>query len=92
MKPYKSEFSEERSHYLQKYENTLKQVQFFLDDEELIDSIMKQYNKESETKEEYAVNRKKRILQLLAIAEVTEKDYIEALSWSRTGRFRNQTE
>ena len=46
---------------------------------------MKQYNKESETKEEYAINRKKRILQLLAIAEVTPEEYIEALSWSRTG-------
>ena len=85
VKPYKSEFSEERSHYLQKYEDTLKTVQFFLDDEELIDSIMKEYNKESETKEEYAINRKKRILKLLAIADVTEEEYIEALSWSRTG-------
>ena len=46
---------------------------------------MKQYDKESETKEEYAANRNKRILQLLAIAEVTEEEYIEALSWSRTG-------
>ena len=85
VKPYKSAFSEERSHYLQKYEDILKKVQVFLDDEEVIDSIMKQYNKESETKEDYAINRKKRILQLLAIAEVTPEEYIEAHSWSRTG-------
>ena len=85
MKPYKSVFSEERSHYLQKYEDILRKVQVFLDDDELIDSIMKQYNKDSETKEEYTVNRKIRILQLLETAEVTPEEYIEALSWSRTG-------
>ena len=48
-------------------------------------SIMKQYNKKTETKEEFIVNRKKRILQLLALPEVSEDDYIEALSWSRAG-------
>ena len=46
---------------------------------------MKQYNKKAESKKEHAINRKKRILQLLALAEVTPQEYEEALSWSRTG-------
>jgi hypothetical protein len=46
---------------------------------------MKQYNKNTETKEEYQVNRKKRVLQLLEIAKVSEDEYLEALSWSRAG-------
>ena len=54
---------------MKKYEEILKTVQDILEDEETIDSIMKQYNKKTETKEEYKVNRKKRILQLLTIAE-----------------------
>ena len=53
VKPYKSEFGEERSHYLKKYEEVLKKVQDILEDNEVIESIMKKYNKDTETKEEY---------------------------------------
>ena len=56
-----------------------------MEDNEIIQSIMKQYNKKTETKEEYQVNRKRRILQLLKIAKVSEDDYLEALSWTRAG-------
>ena len=70
---------------MKKYEENLIKVQVLLEDEETIELIMKQYDKKSETKEEYEVNRKKRILQLLAIAEVSKDEYLEALSWSRAG-------
>ena len=85
VKPYKSEFGEEREHYLKKYAEILSKVQELLEDTDTINSIMKQYNKKSETKEEYRINRKQRILQLLEKAEVAPSDYIEALSWSRAG-------
>ena len=84
-KPYQTEFLEEKAHYMKKYEDTLKKVQDLLEDIDIINSIMTQYNKKTETKEEYQVNRKKRILQLLEIAKVSEDDYLEALSWTRAG-------
>jgi hypothetical protein len=56
-----------------------------LEDEEIIESIMVKYKKKEETKEEYEINRKKRILELLAVAGVSDSDYIEALSYSRAG-------
>ena len=85
VKPYKCEFGEEREHYLKKYADILNEVQLLLEDQELIDSIMAQYNKEMETKEEYTINRKKRILELLKTADISAEEYLEALSWARTG-------
>ena len=85
VKPYKCEFGEEREHYLKKYAKTLSKVHEQLEDQELIDSIMSKYNKKEENKEEYNINRKRRILELLKKAEVSEDEYIEALSWSRNG-------
>ena len=73
VKPYKCEFAEEKEHFMKKYEGILNKVQELLDDKEIIDSIMKQYNKKAETKEEYEINREKRILSR------------EALCWSRAG-------
>ena len=61
VKPYRAEYSEERSHYLKKYEETLNKVQVLLEDEEVIDNIMKQYDKKAEKNGEYAINRKKRL-------------------------------
>ena len=85
VKPYKCEFAEEKEHYMKKYEEILDKVQKLLDEEEIIKSIMDQFDKKSETKEEYSINREKRILQLLEIAGVSRDDYLEALSWSRAG-------
>ena len=65
VKPYKCEFSEEREHYLKKYSDILSNVQEQLEDQELIDTIMMKYKKKEETKQEYNINRKKRILELL---------------------------
>ena len=70
---------------LKYYAEILAKVKEVLEDEEIIDSIMVKYNKKEETKEEYEINRKKRILELLAVAEVSESDYFEALSYSRAG-------
>jgi len=70
---------------LKKYAKTLSKVHEQLEDQELIDSIMSKYNKKEENKEEYNINRKRRILELLKKAEVSEDEYIEALSWSRNG-------
>ena len=85
VKPYNSEFAEEKEHFLRKYAETLEKVQSLLEDEELITSIMTKYNKKTESKKEYKINRKKRILQLLEIAEISEEDYLEALSSQRVG-------
>ena len=46
---------------------------------------MADYDKPNESKEEYEVNRKKRILRLLEAADVSEEDYLTALSYNRFG-------
>ena len=46
---------------------------------------MAQYDKKSEKKAEYIINRKERILKLLKVAEVTAEEYIESLRWQRSG-------
>jgi hypothetical protein len=43
------------------------------------------YQKDEESMEEYKINRKKRILELLEIAKVTEEEYLEALKYSKAG-------
>merc|ERR1711954_627885 len=44
-----------------------------------------EYDKNKETKEEYKTNRELRINEILKMAGVTMTDYIDALSYSRTG-------
>merc|ERR1711954_450922 len=44
-----------------------------------------EYDKNKETKEEYKTNKELRIKAILEIAAVSMKDYIDALSYSRTG-------
>ena len=46
---------------------------------------MKKYNKNEESKEEYKKNKEIRIQEILDLAGVTMADYIDALSYSRTG-------
>ena len=86
VKPYPAyEFEEEKENNLKYYADTLAKVKEVLEDEEIIESIMVKYSKKTETKEEYEINRKKRILELLVIADVSECDYVRALSYSRAG-------
>ena len=85
VKPYETEFPEEKQAYLKKYGEILKKVRAVMEDAEVIEEIMGKYNKEKESKVEYETNRKKRILELLEIAGVDPNEYIEALSWCRAG-------
>ena len=86
VKPYPPcEFEEERDKTLKYYREILQKVRELLDDEELLNSIMERYDKKTETKETYEINRKKRVLELLKVAEVSESDYVRALSYQRVG-------
>ena len=80
-----TEFEEERVQNLKYYSETLSKVHEILDKEEIIEAIMADYDKPNESKEEYEVNRKKRILRLLEAADVSEEDYLTALSYNRFG-------
>ena len=50
-----------------------------LEDDELIAKILTKYDKKNETKEEYNINRKQRIIKLLEVAKVDEETYYMAL-------------
>ena len=79
------EFEEERRVNLNYYKNTLSKVQATLEDEDIIKSIMDKYDKSAESEEQYKKNRKKRILELLEKAKVSENDYVTALSYTNSG-------
>ena len=53
-----------------------------LEEEDIIDDIMKDYDKENESIGEYRHNRKKRIMKILQIANVEPDDYVTALKQS----------
>ena len=61
MAPYEARFPdpkpEEKAYFMKKYEEIKEKIQGLLEDQELIKSIMNQYDKKSETKDEYIVNR-----------------------------------
>ena len=62
-----------------KHLKVLELVQKVLENEQTLDGIMKNYNKDDETISEYRVNRKERILKVLERADVTPEEYVEAL-------------
>ena len=72
-----------------KYSKILKNVRKVLDDEKTIQLILQSYNKEEESKEEYEINRKERILKVLNIAGLKSDEdhemYKSALSMSKSG-------
>ena len=82
--PY-AEFAEEKEKNLEYYLHILKKVKELLEDDELIAKIMMKYDKKSESKEEYKINREKRILYLLSVAKVDRDIYCKALKYSRAG-------
>ena len=53
-----------------------------LEEEDLIEEIMSEYNKETESIDEYRLNRKKRIFKVLELADVDPDEYITALKES----------
>ena len=69
----------------EKYTETLNKVKILLETPEVMDAIMSRYQKDKENKQEYEINRKKRILELLDIANVTEEEYLQALKYSKAG-------
>ena len=70
---------------LAKYSKVIQKVQEVIEDEEAIQKIMSQYDKQNETKEEYVTNREKRIRKLCQVAEVNYDDYVKAISTSKSG-------
>ena len=60
----------------------LESVMNVLEEDDIIDDIMKDYDKDNESIEEYRKNRKKRILKILEIANVEPDDYVTALKQS----------
>ena len=60
-------------------------MQAVIEDEEAIQKIMSQYDKQNETKEEYITDREKRIRKLCQVAEVNYDDYVKAISTSKSG-------
>ena len=65
-----------------KNQSVLMRVQKILDDEEVMEQIMENYDKETENLDEYRSNRKQRILEVLKQAKVTEEEYVRALKES----------
>ena len=76
---------EEKEALLVKNHIVLRKVRDVLEDEDQVKKIMERYNKQAESKEEYITNREKRIKELLEIAGVTLKEYLNALSTSKSG-------
>ena len=70
---------------LAKYSKVIQKVQEVIEDEEAIQKIMSQYDKQNETKEEYIANREKRIRKLCQVAGVNYDDYVKAISTSKSG-------
>jgi hypothetical protein len=75
-KPVEGGTEEERSDRRIMHKEVLKAVLDILEDENEMGEIWKDYDKLSETREDYNLNRKKRILKVLEIAGVSAKCYV----------------
>ena len=78
-KPVEGESEEEKSDRRIIHKHVLKAVLDVLEDENEMGKIWKDYDKLSETQEEYKLNRKQRILRVLEIAGVSAKSYVAAV-------------
>ena len=78
-KPIEGESAEEISDIRIKHKEVLKRVLAVLEDKEEMAKIWKDYDKQTETIEEYGVNRKQRILKALELAGVSPKCYEAAV-------------
>ena len=74
--------AEEKEEKICKNHKVLRQVQEVLENEENIETIIKDYDLDEENINEYEVNRKERILRVLEAAEVTEEEYENAIKES----------
>ena len=67
---------------IDKNKKVLEKVMNVLEEDDVIEEIMNEYNKEMESIDEYRWNRKKRILRVLKLADVEPDDYVKALKES----------
>ena len=72
---------------LVKYRKVIQKVQEVVEDEDMMEKIMNQYDKKNETKEEYIANREARIKKLCQLADVSYEEYIKAISTSKNWIF-----
>ena len=85
VEPCKADSPTKKEKMLVKYRKVIQQVQEVIEDEEAMQKIMSQYDKQNETQEEYIQNREKRIRKLCQVADVNYEEYIKAISTSKTG-------
>ena len=76
------EDAEKKKERRDRNEKVLEKVRRILDDEELVEEIMEKYDKEAESLDEYRVNRKHRIMDVLQLAKVTPEEYVRVLKES----------
>ena len=70
---------EAKKERIERQKALLESVMNVLEESDIVDDIMKDYNKNDESIEEYRINRKERILKILEIANVEPEDYLTAL-------------
>ena len=85
IEPCKADTPARKEKLLTKYRKVISKVQDVIEDEDAMQKIMSQYDKQNETKEEYTANREKRIKQMCQLADVSYDEYIKAISTSKTG-------
>ena len=85
VKPCMAESPEEKEKMLVSYRKILRKVQDVLEDEDAIKKIMGNFDKQTESKEEYNANREARIRELCNTAGVTYNQYLNALGASKSG-------
>ena len=78
-KPVEGETEEERSDRRIRHKEVIKALLDILEDENEMVEIWKDYDKLNETREDYNLNRKKKILKVLERAGVSAKCYVAAV-------------
>ena len=76
------EDEEAKNERIEKNRKVLEKVMNILEEDDVIEEIMNEYNKEMESIDEYRWNRKERILRVLKLADVEPDDYVKALKES----------
>ena len=70
---------DERKERIERQKALLESVMNVLEESDIVDDIMNNYDKNNESIEEYRKNRKERIMRVLEIANVDPGDYVTAL-------------
>ena len=76
------EDTDAKNERLERHAKVLEKVMIVLEEAEVIEGIMSEYNKDMESIDEYKLNRKKRILKVLELADVDPDEYLTALKES----------